>query len=292
MNATFEDLVEVIRHNARYEHETAIPGLLVVRADGPTAITKSLYRPCFGLIASGSKEVMFAETSFVYGERDSLVCVADVPVAYQVIEAHPNRPYLAFHMEIEPLNVAALLQEQVVCDCAPSRAEIATKHVIDDDLYDPLVRLVSLLERPSDIPVLAPLIRKEIVWRLLGSKHGQVLRQLARSNAHAVRIGRTTSWIRDNITTTLNIAELAAEARMSVASFHRHFKAVTSLSPVQFQKRVRLQEARRILPNASSISETAYDVGYESISQFNRDYRRLFNLTPSGDAAMLRAKAD
>jgi AraC-like DNA-binding protein len=167
--------------------------------------------------------------------------------------------------------------------------QVAGKYTLDAELIDPLIRLVSLIERPRDIPVMAPLIRREIVWRLLHTEHGPLLSQLAFANGHAARIGRTTAWIRENIAETLSIADLAAQANMSIPSFHRHFKAVTSLSPVQFQKRVRLQEARRVLSGANMISSVAYDVGYESISQFNRDYRRLFNLTPSDDAALLRA---
>ncbi len=151
------------------------------------------------------------------------------------------------------------------------------------------MRLLALLERPRDIPVVAPLIRREIVWRLLHNEHGSILSQLAFANGHAARIGRATTWLRENFTEALSIPDLAAKANMSVPSFHRHFKAVTSMTPVQFHKRVRLQEARRNLSGASTISAVAYDVGYESISQFNRDYRRLFNLTPSDDAATLRA---
>ncbi|CAH1652714.1 MULTISPECIES: AraC family transcriptional regulator [unclassified Chelatococcus] len=233
--------------------------------------------------------MMIGETPFHYSVGESLLCAVDIPVTSQVTEASPSAPYLAIHLEIEPTVVSDLLRAQSGFRPKAPDNLIAVKYRLDPDLFDPLIRLLSLLERPRDIPVLAPLIRREIVWRLLHSEHGPLLSQLAFANGHAARIGRTTAWIRDNFSAPLSIADLAAEANMSVPSFHRHFKAVTCMTPGQFQKRVRLQEARRILSGAGTISSVAYDVGYESISQFNRDYRRLFNLTPSDDTAALRA---
>ncbi|WP_439623765.1 helix-turn-helix domain-containing protein [Shinella sp.] len=200
-----------------------------------------------------------------------------------------SAPYLAIHLEIEPAIVADLLRQQPGLRPKAPDNRVAGKYGLDPELFEPFMRLLALLERPRDIPVVAPLIRREIVWRLLHNEHGSILSQLAFANGHAARIGRATTWLRENFTEALSIPDLAAKANMSVPSFHRHFKAVTSMTPVQFHKRVRLQEARRNLSGASTISAVAYDVGYESISQFNRDYRRLFNLTPSDDAATLRA---
>ncbi|SFA82236.1 transcriptional regulator, AraC family [Rhizobium sp. NFR07] len=285
----FSDLLEVIEHHARYDYVTPIPGLKVGRTDSPSEVGHSIYQPSFGLVGRGVKEMMVGETPFHYAAGESLLCAADVPVTSQVTEAHPSSPYLAIHLEIDPSVVADLVREQSGHRPKAPDNQVAGKYTLDPDLFDPLIRLVSLIERPRDIPVMAPLIRREIVWRLLHTEHGPLLSQLAFANGHAARIGRTTAWIRENISEVLSISDLAAQANMSVPSFHRHFKAVTSLSPVQFQKRVRLQEARRVLSGANTISSVAYDVGYESISQFNRDYRRLFNLTPSDDAAILRA---
>jgi len=286
---TFSDLLAVIEHHARYDYVTPIPGLKVGRTDSPSEVGHSIYQPSFGLVGRGVKEMMVGETPFHYAAGESLLCAADVPVTSQVTKAHPSSPYLAIHLEIDPAVVADLVREQSGHRAKPPENQVAGKYTLDPDLIDPLIRLVSLIERPRDIPVMAPLIQREIVWRLLHTEHGPLLSQLAFANGHAARIGRTTAWIRENIADTLSIADLAAQANMSIPSFHRHFKAVTSLSPVQFQKRVRLQEARRVLSGANTISAVAYDVGYESISQFNRDYRRLFNLTPSNDAANLRA---
>lgn len=285
----FSDLLNVMERHARYDYVTPIDGLKVGRTDLPSEVGHSIYQPSFGLVGRGVKEMMVAETPFRYAAGESLVCAADVPVTSQVTEASPSAPYLAIHLEIDPAVVADLLREQSGLRPKTDDTAVAGKYTLDPDLYDPIIRLVSLLERPRDIPVMAPLIRREITWKLLHTEHGLLLSQLAFANGHATRIGRTTAWIRENYGETLKIADLASLANMSVPSFHRHFKAVTSMSPLQFQKRVRLQEARRGLSSASAISTVAYDVGYESLSQFNRDYRRLFNLTPSDDAATLRA---
>lgn len=289
MKPQFSDLLNVIERYARYDYVTPIPGLKVGRTDLPTEASHSIYQPSFGLVARGIKEMMVGEIPFRYAAGESLLCAADVPVTSQVTEASPSAPYLAVHLDLDPSVVAELLREQSGGRPAVPEVKVAGKHKVDEDLIDPLIRLLSLIDRPYDIAVLSPLIRREISWRLLNSNHGPLLAQLAFANGHATRIGRTTAWIREHFAAALSIPDLAGLANMSVPSFHRHFKAVTSMTPVQFQKRVRLQEARRSLSGASTISEVAYDVGYESISQFNRDYRRLFNLTPSDDAATLRA---
>jgi AraC-like DNA-binding protein len=288
-NPAFSDLLEIIERHAKYDYLTSIEWLKVGRTDLPTEVGHSIYQPSFGVVARGVKELMVGETLFHYVAEESILFASDVPVSSQITEASPSAPYLAIHLEIEPAIVADLLREQSGYRLKALDSSVAGKYALDPELLDPLVRLLLLLERPRDIPALAPLIRREIVWRLLHTEHGPLLSQLAFSNGHTARIGRTTAWIRENYAAALSIPNLAAQANMSVPSFHRHFKAVTSMSPVQFQKRVRLQEARRGLSGASTISAVAYDVGYESISQFNRDYRRLFNQTPSDDAATLRA---
>ncbi|WP_223302624.1 AraC family transcriptional regulator [Halotalea alkalilenta] len=289
MKPKFSDLMNVIERHARYDYLTPIDGLKVGRTDQPSEVSHSIYQPSFGLVARGVKELMVGETPFRYAAAESLLCAADVPVTSQVTEASPSAPYLAIHLDIDPAVVAELLRERSGHRPKADDTLIAGKYPLDPELFDPLIRLLSLLERPRDIPVMAPLIRREIIWKLLHTEHGPLLSQLAFANGHATRIGRTTAWIREHYAAALSIPELAAKANMSVPSFHRHFKAVTSMSPVQFQKRVRLQEARRYLSGADTISSVAYDVGYGSVSQFNRDYRRLFNLTPSDDAAALRA---
>ncbi|MGE7992471.1 AraC family transcriptional regulator N-terminal domain-containing protein [Pseudomonas sp. NPDC089554] len=289
VTATFADLLQAIERHARYDYVTPIDGLKVGRTDQPSEVGHSIYQPSFGVVARGVKELMVAEVAFHYAAGDSLVCAADVPVTSQVTMASPSACYLAIHLEIDPAVVADLLRERAGMRPKADATFVACKHALDPELYDPLIRLLALLDKPRDIAVMAPLIRREITWKLLQTEHGPLLSQLAFATGHAARIGRATAWIREHYMHMLNISALADMASMSVPSFHRHFKAVTSMSPLQFQKRVRLQEARRGLSSADSISSVAYGVGYESISQFNRDYRRLFKLTPSDDAATLRA---
>lgn len=286
---SFSDLLAVMEHHARYDYLTPIEGLKVGRTDMPSEVGHSIYQPSFGLVGRGVKEMMVGEKPFHYAAGDSLLCAADVPVTSQVTQASASAPYIAIHLDIDPDMVADLLREQGGDRPKADDALVAGKYALDPSLFDPLIRLLCLLDQPRDIPVMAPLIRREIIWRLLHTEHGPLLSQLAFTNGHAARIGRTTAWIRDNFAEPINIPDLASRANMSVPSFHRHFKAVTSMSPVQFQKRVRLQEARRSLSSSTTISAVAYEVGYQSLSQFNRDYRRLFKLTPSDDAAALRA---
>lgn len=285
----FADLVAVIKRHARYDFLTPIKGLMVARCDTPTEVMQSVYKPSFGLVVAGEKTLVAGETPLLFSANESLVVAVDVPVTSQVTQASPAMPYLAMHLEIDPAVVAALIREQSGQVAKVANMHAVGKCALDPELIDPLIRLVSLLERPRDMAVLAPLIRSEITWRLLHGVHGSMLGQLAFANGHTSRIGLATTWIRENFTESMRTAELAALANMSVASFHRHFKHVTSITPVQFQKRVRLQEARRLLPGADSIAAVAYQVGYESLSQFNRDYRTLFKQTPSHDAAALRA---
>jgi AraC-like DNA-binding protein len=289
MKPSFSDLLNVIERHARYDYLTPIAGLKVGRTDLPSDVGHSIYQPSFGLVGRGVKELMVGETAFHYAAGESLLCAADVPVTSQVTQASPSAPYLAIHLDIDPEVVADLLRERGGDRPKANEVSVAGKYTLDPSLFDPLIRLLSLMEQPRDIPVMAPLIRREIIWRLLHTEHGPLLSQLAFANGHAARIGRTTAWIRENYAEALSISGLAARANMSVPSFHRHFKSVTSMSPVQFQKRVRLQEARRGLSGSGTIAAVAYDVGYQSLSQFNRDYRRLFALTPRDDAATLRA---
>ena len=207
----------------------------------------------------------------------------------RVIE-EAQAPYLALSLAIDPATVTELLAEKAgaLAD-APAFAALSTADH-DPALCDPLRRLLHLLDAPRDAQVLAPLVRREVIWRLLGGGLGPALRQIGLADTHAARIGRATAHIRDHYAETLRVADLAALAGMSVPGFHRHFKAVTTMTPVQFQKQVRLQEARRRLIAAEEVARVGFAIGYESLSQFSRDYRRLFGAPPGRDAAAIRAQ--
>jgi AraC-like DNA-binding protein len=204
--------------------------------------------------------------------------------------ASAQAPYLALSLAIDPAGVTELLAEQAgaLAD-APAFATLSRADH-DPALCDPLRRLLDLLDAPRDAPVLAPLVRREIVWRLWASALGPAPRQVGLVDTHAARIGRATAHIRDLDADTMRVADLAALAGMSVPGFHSHFKAVTTMRPVQFQKQVRLQEACRRLIAAEEVARVGFAIGYESLSQFSRDYRRLFGAPPGRDAAAIRAQ--
>ncbi|MBS7538019.1 AraC family transcriptional regulator [Ancylobacter lacus] len=274
---------------ARFGRETPVPGLMVTRADAPSGLIHAVYEPSFCLVVQGRKASMLGESVLTYAAGQCLLAMVDVPVSVRITEASAERPYLALSLSIDPAMVAELLVEQG--ERLDSGAGFAALRVaeLDPRLCDPLARLLDLLEAPEDLPVLGPLIRREIVWRLLGGPLGGTLRQIGLRDTHAARIGRAAAWIRAHYAAPLRVADLAALAHMSPASFHRHFKAVTTLSPVQFQKQVRLQEARRRLMAHEEVASVGYAIGYESPSQFSRDYRRLFGTPPGRDGAAMRA---
>ncbi len=288
---TLSDLARLIeRHWFVHGRETPIPGLLITRAEEPTGIIRTVYRPSFCLVVQGAKMSMLGPTPYHYAEGQCLLASVDLPVTSRIVRASADAPYLALSLAIEPMTVAELVAEQasVPGPAAAFNALATSDH--DPALRDPLRRLLDLLDHPADQVVLAPLIRREIVWRLLGGTLGPALRQMGLADTHAARIGRATAFIRDHYAETLRVADLAALAGMSVPGFHRHFKAVTTMTPVQFQKQVRLQEARRRLVAAEEVARVGFAIGYESLSQFSRDYRRLFGAPPGRDAAAMRAQ--
>ncbi|MBB4197566.1 AraC-like DNA-binding protein [Rhodoblastus sphagnicola] len=264
-------------------------GLLLTRAETPSGLIRAVYRPSFCVVLQGAKVSMLGEQSFRYRAGQGLLASIDVPVTSRISEASPDRPYLAFSLAIDPTMVTELLVEQSTALADTSTVSVLTTTDLDADLHDPLMRLFALLDTPRDLAVLAPLIRREIVWRLLCGRLGVTLRQIGLAESHAARIGRVTAWIRNHFMEALRVADLAALAHMSIPSFHRHFKAVTMLTPVQFQKQIRLQEARRLLLTEGGVASVGYAIGYESPSQFTRDYRRLFGVSPGRDGAAMRA---
>ena len=213
---------------------------------------------------------------------------ADLPVTGQVIEATARAPYLAISLRLDPAAIAALL-----IDIPP--AQIPTTGpgfgigALSADLQAPLLRLLRLIDTPADIRVLAPLAERELLYRLLQGPHGPLLRQLTVPGSRLSQVRRAIEWIRSDLSRALRIEALAAHAGMSASSFHRHFKTVTGLSPLQYQKQLRLQDARRrLLAEPGDVTSVALAVGYESTSQFTREYARHFGLSPARDAARLR----
>jgi len=282
------EIRDCVAAHARPDLRTPIPGLLVSKVE-TSAHDHSLTEPLLVVMAQGGKQLMLGEQTFEYRAGQCLIVSADLPVTGHFIGASRQTPALGVGLELRAAAIAPLLLE------APARRwsrtgepTIATGDA-DADLLDAVARMLRLLDRPSDIPVLAPLIEREILWRLLTGPHGGMIRQIGLADSGLSHVSRVIRWIRDNYAEPLRIADLASLAGMSQSAFHRHFRDVTTMSPLQFQKRIRLQEARSLLiARPGDVAGVGHLVGYDSPSQFNREYRRLFGAPPGQDATRLR----
>ncbi|OQP06398.1 AraC family transcriptional regulator [Geobacillus sp. 46C-IIa] len=273
-------------------YETKIPSLLLFRESHPTTPKHGVQRPAFCLIVQGRKDVWLAGERFTYNPTHYLVASVDLPVISQVVEASEQTPYLALRLEMELQQIIDLLQHaesHIRPLKKPKRAMFVSQ--IEPDLLDAVTRLIRLLDAPNDIDVLAPMYQKEILYRVLQGPYGDVLKQMAIQNSHARQIHHVIEYIKEHYHQPIRIEELADLSHMSTASLHRHFKEVTGMSPIQFQKQLRLQEARRLLlTELIDAADVAFQVGYESPSQFSREYARLFGRPPKEDAKRLRAE--
>jgi AraC-like DNA-binding protein len=272
-------------------HATAVPELELFRSSGPSLPTAVLYEPSLCLIAQGSKEVRLGDEVYRYDPAHFLLVSVDLPVCGCVTTATAGEPYLGLRVTLDPATVGELLADGAETPAAPARGLAVSE--IDPPLLDAVLRLVELADAPHDVPVLAPLVLREITYRLLTGGQGPRLRQIAAAGGPTQRITRAIRWLRDHFAEPLSVTELARQVRLSPSAFHQHFKTVTALSPLQYQKRLRLQEARRLmLGEGLDAAEAAYRVGYESPSQFSREYRRLFGTPPRRDVAALRVVAE
>lgn len=277
------------RHWVRWGRTPPLDGLTIMVSDRPTGLLRSLYRASFCAVLQGSKISLLGDRVFRYDAGKCLIASMDLPVTAQVVEASADQPYMAFSLAIDPAMVADLLIGQPAIGVEPSMTTMAVGR-LDPALLDPMARLFELIDSPRDLAVIGPLIRREIVWRLLHGEHGPMLRQIGLADSRMARVARAVAWIRDHYAEPIRIPDLAALAGMSVASFHRHFKAATTMSPIQFQKQVRLQAARRmLLADGAEIAAIGFTIGYESPSQFSRDYRRLFGEPPGRDGVAIRS---
>jgi AraC-like DNA-binding protein len=249
-----------------------------------------LSEPAFCVIAQGSKAVFLGDHRYQYDSAHYLLATVELPIVSQVIEASPERPYLSLRVELDLTLVGSVMVE--AGHVAPrSQADVRAINVspLDANLLDAVVRLVRLLDNPAEARFLAPLIRREIVYRLLRGEQGERLCQIAVQGGKTHRIVRAIKRLREEFDQPLRIDDMAQELGMSVSGFHHHFKAVTGMSPLQFQKRQRLQEARRLmLGEHLDAASTAYRVGYDDASHFNREYKSLFGAPPMRDVQQLR----
>jgi AraC-like DNA-binding protein len=269
--------------------ETPVPRLKLIRFSTPTQPLHSLHEPAICLVVQGKKRVEVGGQVLDYDRSRFLTASVDVPVVGHVIEASKAKPYLCFKLEIDRAVLSALALEMGPAEAGDAAPGVALSPVTDD-LLDAALRLLRLADAPRDIALLAPLAERELLYRLLVGEHGARLRQLAHADSRLSQVNRAINWIKANYRQPFSIETLASEARMSASALHQHFKQVTSVSPLQFQKRLRLQEARRLIfTEAMDAASAAHEVGYESPSQFSREYRRLFGAPPVQDALRLRA---
>ncbi|WBQ05482.1 AraC family transcriptional regulator [Kribbella sp. CA-293567] len=291
--ALMTELRDLIAAHARPDLRTSIDGLFVSRMES-SAQEHSLTEPLLVVMAQGGKQLLLGDQIFEYRAGQLLLVTADLPITGHFIEATPQTPALGLGLVLRPATIAPLLLESAAGQrgrATPNGPAMATGDA-SPELLDASVRLLRLLDSPADAPVLGPMIEREILWRLLTGPHAEVIRQIGLADSSLTHISRAIRWIRDNYAEPMRVADLARLAGMSPAAFHRHFRAITALSPLQFQKRIRLQEARSLLAaQPGDVAGVGHLVGYDSPSQFNREYRRLFGSPPGADAAQLRLAA-
>lgn len=296
MDTRAELLAEIrarIDANARPDLRTPIEGLLLSKVTGTNQTPEySLTDPLLVVMAQGGKRLLLGDRTYEYRAGQCLAVTANLPVTGYWIDADHTTPALGLALVLRPAAIAALVLK------APAprrpRAELDASAIATGeagvDLLDAVARMLRLLDRPDDAPVLAPLIEQEILWRFLTGPHGDTLRQIGLADSDLTHVGRAIGWIRDNYAETMRIDDLATMSGMSPSAFHRHFRAVTAMSPLQFQKRIRLQRARSLLlAQPRDVAGVGHVVGYDSPSQFTREYRRLFGAPPGQDAARLRS---
>ncbi len=272
-------------------HATAIDALSLVRISTPTACTPVVYEPRLCIVAQGSKVAMLDGQTYHYNPLNYLVVSVTLPVFGQVVEATPEHPYLCLRLDIDPDEVAGLIADTADQDSTQAGVDPGLYAArVNRPLMDAVLRLMSLLDTPRDLPVLAPMAQREILYRVLTGDLGHRLRAIAATDGRSSRIARAVSTLRQRYLQPLSIDELASSVHMSTSSFHHQFKAVTTMSPLQFQKHLRLHEARRLMmAGGMEAMSAARQVGYESPSQFSREYKRLFGAPPRFEAGRARA---
>jgi len=268
---------------------TAIPALKIARYKAATESLNLDYEPLVAVVARGEKRCVLGNRTFDYGAGQYLVVSVELPLRSYIVSASEEKPFLAVTLSLKPTVIAALLLEAGTSENSPAALAGIAVSVAPANLLEAIVRLLRLLEQPKDIPVLLPGVEREILWRLLNGDQGALVRQIGLADSRLSKISHALRSIRGHYAESLCVRDLADQANMSLSTFHRHFLAVTSMTPIQFQKLVRLQEARaRLIATAEDAASVGFAVGYDSPSQFNREYTRLFGAPPGRDAARLR----
>ncbi|WP_281276051.1 AraC family transcriptional regulator [Geomonas edaphica] len=288
MTALSRRIAEWTEQKERYI--TAIPGLSLFRREEPTEPVSGMYEPSICLAVQGAKRVILGEDTFVYDAHHYLITSVHLPTIVQITKASPDKPYLGLRLTFD---LRELSQLMVDCNLPRPKLQKSSRGMatgeITPELTSAFIRLINLLADEKDIPILAPVIQREIIYRLLVGEQGERLRQIATAGSQGQQIAKAIDWLKSNYFQPVSIDELAAQANMSTSSFHHHFRSMTALSPLQYQKQLRLQEARRLmLAERMDAANAGFRVGYESPSQFSREYNRLFGAPPLRDISKLR----
>ncbi|MBU8829994.1 AraC family transcriptional regulator [Mycolicibacterium goodii] len=284
------EISERIEKHARPDLQTPIDGLVLSKVAGSAAPNYALTEPLLVVMAQGGKRILLGDEVFEYRAGQMLIVTASLPITGHYLDT--TQPSMGMGLVLRPAALAELALRTPVRPAPRSTTAEPAIAVADADaeMLDAVARLLRLIERPDDAPVLAPLIEQEILWRLLTGPHGATVRQIALADSALTYVNRAITWMRENYATPVRIEDLARMAGMSTSVFHRHFRAVTAMSPLQFQKRIRLQQARSLLvAQPGDVAAVGHLVGYDSPSQFTREYRRMFGAPPGQDAARLRA---
>ena len=287
-----EELTAIVERYARAEGltPTAWPALSFFRADSPSDRSCAMYEPCLGLLLQGNKHILLGEERFEQENGHYLINSIDVPVSAQVMRASPHEPCLCITLRLDPVRIGEWLSEVKLPKPATATARGLALSPVSTDILDPLLRLARLLDSPRDLPLLAPLIERELIYRLLIGEQGARLAQIATAGGQGQQIARAIQWLKQHYNKPLRIGDLANMVNMSASSLHHHFREITAMSPLQYQKLLRLHEARRLLlTEGCDVATAAHRVGYESPSQFSREYSRQHGAPPLRDVNRLRS---
>lgn len=262
--------------------DTGIPGLTLYRLTEPSVPFSSIYEPSVSLIIRGRKRVVVGAAVLEYDESNFLLTAIDLPTTVEILDASDAEPYYAALLRLDLECLRRIIVQHDVRASAPQRGEMAIAvGTATSGLFDALARLIGLMDTPRDIPFLAPHIHEEILYRLLSGEQGEHLRRIALSGTQTNRVAKAIAWLKENYMAPLRVEQLAEIARMGVSTLHHHFRAMTAMSPLQYQKHLRLHHARELmLSEAADAATAAFRVGYESPTQFNREYRRMFGAPP------------
>jgi AraC-like DNA-binding protein len=272
---------------------TVVPGLRLVRYGAPSKPVSVMYEPCVCVATQGAKRVLLGGETYEYAPGNFLVSSVHLPAVAQITKASPEKPFQGLVLKLDPREITQLMVDG---NLPPPRVRQSDRGMTCGTMTAPLLtaihRLIDLLEEPKDVPILAPVIRREITYRLLIGEQGDRLRQVALAGSHGHQVSQAIQWLQAKYTEPLRVEDLAERVHMSPSAFHHHFRAMTAMSPLQYQKWLRLSEARRLmLAENLNAGSAALQVGYESPSQFSREYRRLFEKPPLQDITRLRRTA-